>query len=64
VGCCVGAEAATGVVNGEGEIHGLPGLFIADGSVVPDSLGGPPTLTIAAWAEHVGDSLVAKLAAD
>ncbi len=63
-GCCVGAEAATGVVNGEGEIHGLPGLFIADGSVVPDSLGGPPTLTIAAWAEHVGESLVAKLAAD
>ena len=60
-GCCIGADKNQGVVDGVGEVHDNPGLFIADGSVVPDSLGGPPTLTIAAWAEYVGQNLAARL---
>ncbi|RLA10617.1 MAG: GMC family oxidoreductase, partial [Gammaproteobacteria bacterium] len=62
-GCCVGEQADRGLINGEGEIHDQAGLYVADGSAVPDSLGGPPTLTIAAWAEHVGESLLARLEA-
>lgn len=60
-GCCIGTDAAHGVVDGYGEVHDHPGLYVADGSAIPDALGGPPTMTIAAWAEHVGESLAAKL---
>ncbi|HAC35585.1 MAG TPA: GMC family oxidoreductase [Gammaproteobacteria bacterium] len=62
-GCCVGRDVSRGVVNGNGEVFDLPGLYVADGSVVPDALGGPPTLTIAAWADHVGEKLAEKLTA-
>lgn len=50
-----------GVVGADGGIYGQDGLFIADGAVFPRMPGGPPTLTIAAWAEHVGARLAACL---
>ena len=34
-----------------------PGLFVADGSVLPAAVGGPPALAIAAWAHHVADGI-------
>ncbi len=62
-GCCVGPLSERGVVNGYGEVHGHLGLYIADAAVMPGSIGGPPTLAIAAWAEHVGETLAARLQA-
>ncbi|MCB1748817.1 MAG: GMC family oxidoreductase [Gammaproteobacteria bacterium] len=53
-----------GVVGASGEIYGQPGLFIADGAVFPQLPGGPPTLAIAAWAEHVGAGLGERLRAE
>ena len=42
-GCPMGATAADGVVDpGTGEVHGHPGLHVADGSVMPGLGGGQP----------------------
>lgn len=52
-GARVDDNPARGVVNGRGEAHGLPGLYIADGSALPAAPGSPPSMSIAAWALHV-----------
>jgi cholesterol oxidase len=57
-GACLGASPDRGVVDHNGEVYGNPGLFIADGAVLPAAVGTPPSLTIAAWAHHVADSLI------
>ena len=59
-GACLGANANRGVVDHTGEVYGNPGLFIADGSILPAAVGTPPSLAIAAWAHHVADSLAQK----
>ena len=56
-GACLGAGPDRGVVDHNGEVYGNPGLFIADGAVLPAAVGTPPSLTIAAWAHHVADRL-------
>lgn len=51
----MGVDADTSVVNPDGESHDLPGLFVADGSVLPTSIGVNsqlPVMTVAtriAW---------------
>jgi cholesterol oxidase len=50
---------ADGVVSADGEVHGYPGLFVSDGSVIPSSIGFHPALTIAAVAEHIAGAIVA-----
>jgi len=56
-GACLGADAEHGVVDHHGEIYGNPGLFIADAAALPAAPGGPPAVTIAAWAHHVADAI-------
>ena len=51
-GCRIGESADDGVVDSGGEVFGHPGLFVADGSVVPVNLGVNPSLTITALAEY------------
>jgi len=58
-GACLGADAEHGVVDHRGEIYGNPGLFIADAAALPAAPGGPPAVTIAAWAHHVADAMAA-----
>jgi cholesterol oxidase len=57
-----GAAMATtpqqGVVNTFGEVFGHPGLFIADGSVMPGPVGANPSLTIAALAERFSRHMI------
>ncbi|HLX89877.1 MAG TPA: GMC family oxidoreductase, partial [Acidimicrobiales bacterium] len=57
-GCSMGTTGADGVVNEHGQVFGLPGLVIADGSVMPGPVGPNPSLTIAALADRFADELV------
>ncbi len=56
-GACVGADPQRSVVNGQGQAHQVPSLFVVDGSALPAALGSPPSLSIAAWARHVAQGL-------
>jgi len=56
-GACLGATAAEGVVDHRGEVHGNPGLYVADAAALPAAPGGPPSVAIAAWAHHVADGI-------
>ena len=51
-GAVMGETAAEGVVDASHEVHGHPGLYIADASVIPANLGVNPSLTITALAER------------
>ncbi len=59
-GACLGATADDGVVGANGEIFDNPGLYVADAAALPESPGRPPSLTIAVWATHVADCLIAE----
>jgi cholesterol oxidase len=52
-GCPMDTSEVPGVVDGFGRVHGVDGLFVADGSVMPGPIGPNPSLTIAAFAERL-----------
>jgi choline dehydrogenase-like flavoprotein len=62
--CRLGADPRTsGAVSDAerlGERHGAPGLYVADGSLLPTGLGVNPQATIMALAHLVADGLVAR----
>ena len=51
-GCCIGADAEHGVIDGYHRVFGHEGLHIVDGSAVSANLGVNPSLTITAQAER------------
>jgi cholesterol oxidase len=51
-GCKFGRNAGEGVVDLNCEVHGYPGLYVVDGSIVPANPGVNPSLTITALAEY------------
>jgi cholesterol oxidase len=57
-GCGMASTPKDGVVSPEGQVHGYPGLFIADGSVVPTSIGFHPAMTISALAERTSEAIL------
>jgi cholesterol oxidase len=59
-GCVMGRDASEGVVDSQGRVFGYPGLYVADGSVVPVNLNANPALTITALAEYIMHSIPAK----
>lgn len=54
----MGENPNRNVVNLSGESHAVKGLFVADASLFPTSIGVPPTLTIAALATHVAHQII------
>jgi choline dehydrogenase-like flavoprotein len=55
-----GKDPATSVVDAEGRVHGMEGLYVADGSVLPRSSRVNPSLSIYAWGLRVGAHLAAQ----
>lgn len=62
-GCPMGGDAQSGVVDVNHQVFNYPGLYVADGSVVPANLGVNPSLTIAAMTERAMSRIPAKAAA-
>jgi cholesterol oxidase len=60
-GCVMGETPADGVVDHNGQVFGYPGLFVADGSVVPVNLNANPALTITAIAEYIMNNIPVKV---
>lgn len=56
-GCPMSGDPAGGVVDPWGQVYGVPGLYVADGSVMPGPIGPNPSLTIAAFADRMCDRL-------
>jgi cholesterol oxidase len=57
-GCAMSERPEDGVVNHAGEVWGYPGLYVADGAVLPSALSVNPSLTIGAVAERVSRWIV------
>ncbi|WP_164017481.1 GMC oxidoreductase [Pyxidicoccus trucidator] len=58
-GCPMGRAPEEGVVDANGEVFGHPGLYVADGAVMPGPTGPNPSLTIAALADRFAEHLLA-----
>lgn len=57
-GCPMPTTRSGGVIDSLGRVHGVPGLYVADGSVFPGPVGANPSLTIAAFADWVAENMV------
>jgi cholesterol oxidase len=57
-GCPMGRDVSEGVVDPWGNVFGVPGLHVADGSVMPGPVGANPSLTIAALADRFADGIL------
>jgi cholesterol oxidase len=57
-GCRMGRNDQEGVVDPYGNVFNLPGLHVADGSVMPGPVGANPSLTIAALADRFADAML------
>ncbi len=56
----MGDDPKTSVVSSTGEHHFVQGLFVADGSLFPTSLGGPPQISIYSFAHHLAPHAIAR----
>ena len=60
-GCGIGGDAESGVIDLNHEVFNYPGLYVADGSVIPANLGVNPSLTITAMAERAMSKIPRKV---
>lgn len=58
--CRMGYDPNTSATNRYGQVHGVPGLYVADKSVLPTTGAPNPTLTTAALAIRTADYIVEK----
>ena len=56
----MGSDPRSAVVDSYGEAHAVKGLFVADASLFPTSIGVPPMLTIAAMADRIARQIAAN----
>jgi len=58
--CRMGGDPRASVVDAFGECHEVGGLFVADMSVFPTSLGAPPQITTAALADRTAHHIAER----
>jgi cholesterol oxidase len=49
-----------GVVSSYGEVFNYPGLYVADGSIMPGPVGPNPSLTIGAMSDRIAEHIIAQ----
>lgn len=59
-GACVADSVEHGVIDTNGEVFDNPGLYVTDAAALPRAPGGPPSMTIAAWADRVATRFIAR----
>ncbi len=59
-GCRMGRSVQDAVVDSSGEVFNYPGLYVADGSVMPGPVGANPSFTIAALADRFATKMLEK----
>jgi hypothetical protein len=59
--CRMGTDPARSCVGPDGEAHDVAGLFVADGSTLPSSLGANPQMTIMAFGLRTAEAIDARL---
>lgn len=57
----MGRTAESSVVDQDHQVHGVPGLYVIDGSTVPTALGVNPQVTIMAMATRAAERMAQKL---
>jgi len=62
-GACIGQDVNAGVVDSNGEVFNNPGLYVADAAALPKPIGGPPAISIGAWADHLAERFIERRAA-
>ena len=55
--CRMAADPKKGAVDPTGRLHGLQGLYVADGSLCPTPLGVNPQITIMAVARKIAEGI-------
>lgn len=55
--CRMGVDPSTSVIGPDAQAHALPGLYLADSSIFPTSLGVNPQLTTMTMATAIGQDL-------
>jgi choline dehydrogenase-like flavoprotein len=59
--CRLGADPATSVADGRGQLHDTRGVWIGDGSALPAAPGVNPMITIMALAERTASALLQEM---
>jgi choline dehydrogenase-like flavoprotein len=56
--CRMGTDPASSVVDRNGRVHGVPNVYVADGSLLPNPGGANPSLTLQALAYWVAEKIL------
>ncbi|MBI4672082.1 MAG: GMC family oxidoreductase N-terminal domain-containing protein [Chloroflexi bacterium] len=58
--CRMGSDPRTSVTDGQGRVHNVPGLYVADASLMPGSTAVNPQMTIMALATRVARGILER----
>lgn len=58
--CRLGTDPATSGADPDGQVHGVPGVYVLDGSLLPTGLGVNPQATIMAISSLLADRMLAE----
>jgi choline dehydrogenase-like flavoprotein len=56
--CSLGDDPKTSATDARGAVHGAEGVYVADASLFPTSVGVPPQITVMALASAVAEGIV------